>query len=362
MDYKNPTGIIRTETVPKGTIRWKSPSNIALIKYWGKFPVQMPRNPSISFTLDAAYTETTLKYSPRKDDHTGIDLKFYFEGSENQAFSARIEKFLTSLIPIFPFLRQLSLEIHSKNSFPHSSGIASSASSMSALALCLCTLEEQVLDLDLENEEFDRKASYVARLGSGSACRSIFSEAALWGKLNDFEGSSDEYAVPLGNELHKTFKGFRDWIFLVSSEKKSVSSSKGHELMDSNDFSEARYVQARKKSHVLLDYLRHGKVEEAGKIIEEEALTLHGLMMCSRPGFILMEPETIELIRGIQRYREDSGVQLYFTLDAGPNVHLLFHEKDEKHVERFITTEFSQYLEPGRIIRDKVGSGPVQLD
>ena len=362
MDYKNPTGIIRTDNVPTGTIRWKSPSNIALIKYWGKYPVQMPRNPSISFTLDAAFTETMVKYGPRKDDRPGIDMRFFFEGESNPSFSARVEKYLTSLLPIFPFLKQLSLEIHSTNSFPHSSGIASSASAMSALALCLCTLEEQVLGIDLENEEFDRKASFIARLGSGSASRSVFSEAALWGSLNEFEGSSDEYAIPLGDALHKTFKKYRDWILIVSKEKKSVSSTKGHELMDTNDFSEARYVQARRKSHFLLDHLRHGKVEEAGMIIEEEALTLHGLMMCSQPGFILMEPETIKLIRSIQRFRAETGVDAYFTLDAGPNIHLLFHEKDESSVEEFITTEFPQYLEPERSIRDKVGSGPVQLD
>lgn len=362
MDYNNPNGIINSESIPSGTIRWKSPSNIALIKYWGKHGNQLPNNPSISFTLDAAYTETVLDYRARSKQGSGLELRFLFEGNEEPAFSARVERFLTSLLPIFPFLKQLSIEIRTSNSFPHSSGIASSASAMSALALCLCTLEERLLARDLTNEEFEKKASFIARLGSGSASRSIFSKAALWGKMNEYPGSSDEYAVSLEKELHGHFSDFRDWIFIVSSNKKSVSSTKGHELMNNHDFGVARYEQARRKAHFLLDDLRHGKVEEAGKIIEEEALTLHGLMMCSQPGYILMEPETIELIRAIQQFRENTGIKAYFTLDAGPNVHLLYPASEEELIEAFVREKFPQYMEPGRSIRDKVGNGPVQLD
>jgi diphosphomevalonate decarboxylase len=362
MDYNNPNGIVHSADIESGSIRWKSPSNIALIKYWGKYGKQLPRNPSISLTLDAAYTETVLDYRPREKQGSGVDLRFFFEGQEKPEFAARIEKYLNTVLPVFPFLKQLSLDIRSHNSFPHSSGIASSASSMSALALCLCSLEERLLKKDLDNEAFERKASFVARIGSGSASRSIFSTAALWGKMNEYEGSAEECAVPLKDVLHKNFKDFKDWIFIVSREKKSVSSSLGHDLMNNHDFAEARYAQARRKAHFLLEHLRHGHIEEAGKIIEEEALTLHGLMMCSQPGFILMEPRTIDLIRAIQAFRESTGVQAYFTLDAGPNVHLLYPEKDEELIEQFVREKFPEFFEPGRSIRDRIGNGPVQLD
>jgi len=362
MDYTNPTGIIATDNIPEGTIRWKSPSNIALIKYWGKYGDQLPKNPSISFTLDAAYTETSLDYRSRIKQGPGIEMRFFFEGQENPAFAGRVARFLEKLLPIFPFLKQLSLEIRSSNSFPHSSGIASSASAMSALALCLCTLEERVLGMDLDNEAFERKASYIARLGSGSASRSVFSSAALWGKMNEYPGSAEEFAVNLEKELHPAFQDFRDWIMIVSREKKSVSSSIGHDLMNNHDFAEARYVQARRKAHFLLEDLRHGHLDEAGKIIEEEALTLHGLMMCSQPGFILMEPETITLIRAIQAFRESTGTPAYFTLDAGPNIHLLYPATEEAKVEAFVRENFPKYLDPSHAIRDKVGKGPVQLD
>ena len=362
MDYANPTGVVNSADIPAGTIRWKSPSNIALVKYWGKYGQQLPRNPSISLTLDAAYTETSLDYRVREKQGSGIDLKFWFEGREKPDFAARVARFLESLLPVFPFLKQLSLEVRSSNSFPHSSGIASSASAMSALALCLCTLEEKVLKVTLDNKAFEQKASFVARLGSGSASRSVYSTASLWGKMNEYPGSSEEYGVSLEKDLHEKFRHFRDWIFLVSRGSKSVSSSAGHELMNNNDFAEARYAQARRKAYFLLEHLRQGHIDEAGMIIEEEALTLHGLMMCSKPGYILMEPETIDLIRAIRDFREKTGTPAYFTLDAGPNVHLLYPPEVESQVEAFIRDKFPHYLEPDRSIRDRVGTGPIQLD
>ena len=119
----------------QGEVAWRAPSNIALIKYWGKYGNQLPKNASISFTLNNAFTETSVKYAAKENNDKNIDLKFYFEGKENPKFAEKIQKFLESIIPHFPFLTYVSLEINSSNSFPHSTGIASSASSMAALAL-----------------------------------------------------------------------------------------------------------------------------------------------------------------------------------------------------------------------------------
>ncbi len=129
-----------------GDIHWQSPSNIAIVKYWGKHGQQLPRNPSISFTLQAAYTETELSYVPRETAGEEISLDFFFEGQAQPAFAQKIVKFLGALATeeILPFLTQFHLTIHSANSFPHSAGIASSASSMSALALCLCSMEQEL--------------------------------------------------------------------------------------------------------------------------------------------------------------------------------------------------------------------------
>ena len=118
-------------------VTWKSPSNIALVKYWGKYPVQIPANPSISFTLSAAATTTTLKYAPG----TG-QIEVYLEGVSTPSFLPKIKTFLERTVEQFPFASTLNLEIHTSNSFPHSSGIASSASGMSALALCLMSVKQ----------------------------------------------------------------------------------------------------------------------------------------------------------------------------------------------------------------------------
>ena len=112
----------------QGKVGWASPSNIALVKYWGKRGKQLPQNPSISFTLSECRSETFVTYE--KADH--FEFKFFFDGKENPDFGAKIDKFLIDYQAFFPFINQMSLTIESRNNFPHSSGIASSASSMSA--------------------------------------------------------------------------------------------------------------------------------------------------------------------------------------------------------------------------------------
>jgi len=127
--FDNPALILDATATPSGTINWKSPSNLAIVKYWGKYGIQFPHNPSISFTLENAFTQTILDYAPKTDQGKGISLDFTFHGEENEAFRAKMIKFLESILPIFPFLNQLHLRVRSGNSFPHSAGIASSASS-----------------------------------------------------------------------------------------------------------------------------------------------------------------------------------------------------------------------------------------
>ena len=123
-----------------GRVGWQSPSNIALVKYWGKRGKQLPQNPSISFTLSECHTETFVSFA--KAERFGF--KFLFDGKENPAFGAKIEKFLDENQAFFPFLNQLALTVESRNTFPHSSGIASSASSMSAFVMCLLDIERSL--------------------------------------------------------------------------------------------------------------------------------------------------------------------------------------------------------------------------
>ncbi|MEX1383159.1 MAG: diphosphomevalonate decarboxylase, partial [Lutibacter sp.] len=118
------------EKKSKGSISWKTPSNIALVKYWGKQEPQIPENASISFTLDACFTLTTLEYS-KSNSKKGGNFDIYFEGEKKDNFKPKIQKFFERIEQYVPFLKDFDFVIKSRNSFPHSSGIASSASGMS---------------------------------------------------------------------------------------------------------------------------------------------------------------------------------------------------------------------------------------
>ena len=337
----------------QGRVGWQSPSNIALVKYWGKKGKQHPQNPSISFTLSECRSETFVSFE--KADKFGF--QFFFEGKENPAFGAKIEKFLLENQAFFPFINQLNLKVESRNTFPHSSGIASSASSMSAFVMCLMYIENQIV-----TKQFDfQKASYFSRLASGSACRSVYPKMALWGATDCYKGSSDEYAVPLENVIHPVFKTYRDSILIVSGETKSVSSRAGHGLMEGNPYASARYAQANENIKNLLVALKSGDLDTFIYITESEALQLHALMMCSNPSFILMKPNTLRIIEAVRNFRNETQIPLCFTLDAGPNVHLLYPESEAEKVEKFIKSDLVTYCNQGRWIADRVGEGPKKL-
>lgn len=362
MKIKNLSGRLAENKELRGQITWRSPSNIAIVKYWGKYGIQLPRNPSISFTLNKAYTETTLTYKTKEKKDNNISLEFYFEGNENEAFRTKQVKFLNSLRDIFPFLAQLDLKIESHNSFPHSAGIASSASSMSALALCLCTLENQLFLKNTEGgESFLKKASYIARLGSGSACRSVYPIMAQWGKMKGVKDSSNEYAIPFESEIHDIFKTYHDDILIISKGEKSVSSRMGHGLMDNNPYAKPRYAQANTRMDILLKALKAGDVETFGQIAEDEALTLHALMMTSSPSFTLLKPNTLKMIDILRGYQEATKTPVYFTLDAGPNLHILYPHAFENQVKALIDKELKQYCENSQVIFDTVGQGAVLI-
>ena len=114
-------------------------------------------------------------------------------------------------MPHFAFLKEVKLEIESGNNFPHSAGIASSASAMSALALCLCSLEKEITSREISRDAFLQKASFISRIGSGSACRSVYGGVSVWGKHKSVEGSDDAYAVPLSFELNPLFREIVKW-------------------------------------------------------------------------------------------------------------------------------------------------------
>jgi diphosphomevalonate decarboxylase len=338
---------------------WRSPSNIALVKYWGKRKNQLPQNPSLSFGLKKSYSETAITYS--FNNSGSMNLEFLFEGKLNETFAKRIYQFLTSVSGFLPYLPYLNLKIESTNSFPHSSGIASSASAMSALALCLVSIEQNLLGTLKEEKEFFEKASFLARLGSGSAARSIYPGFVVWGKDHALNDSSDEIAIPITGKVHHEFEYLYDSILITSSAKKQVSSSAGHGLMDNHPYAHARYRQAGGNLRKIMVALEMGNENEFTEVLENEALSLHALMISSNPGFSLLNNNSWEIINRVINYRTLNNRMIAFTLDAGPNVHLIYKSKDKTEINNFINSELVQYCENGYWINDEMGKGPEKL-
>ncbi len=333
----------------KGSVSARCASNIALIKYWGKRDIQIPMNPSISFTLNESYTQTTLKFEPKESD--GWDVAVFLDGELKEDFVPKIIGFFNRIDAFLPFLNRFKFEIHTHNTFPHSSGIASSASGLGALALCLVDLENQ-LGGNLSEENKLKKASFLARLGSGSACRSIYPGLTVWGKTDAVEGSSDLYAVPFPYEVHENFQNFQDTILLIDKGQKEVSSTVGHGLMEGHPYAEQRFQSAEENLKKLIPVLKSGDLEEFGKIVEHEALSLHAMMMTSHPYFILMKPNTLKVIEKIWGFRKETKQPLFFTLDAGANVHLLYPKKNQTEINDFIEKELKSYCFQGKMIKD----------
>jgi diphosphomevalonate decarboxylase len=337
---------------------WSAPANIALVKYWGKHGDQLPQNPSISITLSESITTTRIEWTKAL---ATPEHKFQFENREEPVFEKKVMTYLNKVGPLLPELTGYSLNISSRNNFPHSSGISSSASFMASMALCLIRAEEKISGVTLPADDFYRKASNLARLGSGSAARSVYSGYTLWGKTGAIQDSSDDFAVQINDQVHPVFKTYRDAILVVSSQPKMLSSTAGHGLMQSNPYAETRYEVARKNINLLLSTLKSGDQESFIRIIEEEALTLHGLILSSSGGPILLEPASISIIRLIRDYRIQTGSKLCFTLDAGPNIHLLYPESESAQIMNFIGHSLAGYCENQRWIPDLIGEGSKEL-
>ena len=343
-----------------GEIGWKAPSNIALIKYWGKHVDQIPANPSVSFTLSTCATNTSLRFEKLPEKSSFFSFDFMFEGKPKIEFKPKIVTFLERIEKYLPFLRSYHFVIDSSNSFPHSSGIASSASGMAALGLCFLEMERKA-NPEMTSTYFNQKASFIARLGSGSACRSIEGSLIQWGNTPSIDGSSDLFGIPYPFEVHENFKKFQDTILLVHKGQKTVSSTVGHGLMNGHPFAQSRFVQAHQNLEALHPIFKSGDLESFIKIVESEALTLHAMMMTSQPYFILMLPNTLEIINAIWAFRNKTKIPLCFTLDAGANVHVLYPESEKDKCMQFIQDELIVYCENKHYICDRIGSGAKQF-
>jgi len=328
----------------------RAPSNIAFVKYWGKHGRQYPINPSVSMTLEECVTECRVDY------HYGASSfcldAYKFDGRDNEAFRARFEKYFQGIADVFPLINKLNLSIESRNTFPHSAGIASSASAFAALGTALAELQAIV---DGKDKFLETTASQLARLGSGSACRSITGPYMMWGACDE-AGSTDENAIAL-TDVHHDFAAMKDCVLLIDTAPKAVSSSQGHTLMEAHPFRTSRIQQAKDHTHLLIKAMREGDMEQFGHVVENEALTLHALMMSSSEPFVLLEDNSLKVVEKIRDIRKTEHLPVYFTIDAGPNIHLIYPEAYADKVEAFVEAELLSLCEDGKHIKDRCGGG-----
>ncbi len=285
-------------------------SNIAFIKYWGNYDdnLRIPMNGSISMTLDNATTKTSVEFSSAfKSDKLILNNK-----PANNAAINRVSKHLDFIRKIAK--TKMKAEIVSKNSFPTGAGIASSASGFAALTVAACG----ALNLNMTNNELSR----IARLGSGSACRSIDGGFVEW-----FPGGrhEDSFAAPFASSNHWDLI---DIIAIVSDEHKSVGSSAGHPLSTTSPFYQARLGSLQSSLQQVRNAILDKEFAKLGELIEAEAISLHVAAMTSTPSILYWQAGSLNIIHALRKWRsENSNAVGYFTMDAGPNVHIISERK-----------------------------------
>jgi len=290
-------------------------ANIAFIKYWGNFndDLRLPMNGSISMTLDRLRTVTTVEFSPAlTKDEIEVDACEPSPGAKE-----RIVAYLDRLRSLVG--ESLKARVVSVNDFPTGVGLASSASGFAALTLAAAA----ALEMRLE----DRELSTLARLGSGSATRSIWGGYVEWVAGAKHE---DSFASQIAPPEHWEIC---DCIALVSTDTKEIASSEGHKLAKSSPLYSARLSQVEEDLDRVREAILTRDFESLGSVAEREALSLHAIMMTSQPSLLYWTPATVRVMKEVRHWREE-GHYVYFTIDAGPNVHLLTLPSCVEEIER----------------------------
>lgn len=299
-----------------------APANIAFIKYWGKAndALRIPLNSSFSMNISGAYTTTTVEFSPRfirddivllADSQSGDHVRGIFSELEKKRIIEHLDRIrLRAGVT-------MCANVVTQNSFPKSSGAASSASGFAALTVAASA----ALQLHVSEKEL----TILARLGSGSACRSIPDGFVVWeaGKK-----SEDSYAY----SLHpSTYWELRDILVIVDHSSKKVSTSDGMKTIQSSPLLSERLHNIPHKMVAIQTAFIEKDFEQVGTIIEEDCLSMHRVMQTQNPPINYWNAVTEHLMKEVVSWRK-AGLAVYFTIDAGPNVHLICEAIDEKRV------------------------------
>ncbi len=321
-------------------IEVQAPSNIAFLKYWGKSDplTQWPAGNSLSMTLKHAKTVTKASLSDTD--------KIFFEGiisSDRKIFQA------------LDLLREQTglksrITIDTRNTFPKSCGIASSASGMAALSIAslACWTGSRSFE-ELEKKGFSKtKISHLARLCSGSAGRSLFGGYVEW-----LKGDTSEQQI-IAPKFSADHWPLSNLILIVSNKEKEISSTQAHAAAWSSPLFRPRLAVLQERQSAMLDAIKEKNLEKLGPLLETEALEMHSIIMTASPSVSYLSEETLELVSWIRCERQKGSFKAWFTIDAGPNIHLISEPKDLPNLQASLSKAFPNLT----MFQDEVGTGP----
>ncbi len=289
-----------------------APSNIALCKYWGKRDAELnlPVNSSLSISLGKLGTRTIIKFAKNAD-------RIYLNGKPApKAFAARLSAYLDLFRKEGQFF-----EVRTRNNIPTAAGLASSASGFAALIKALDELMGWGFNA--------RELSMLARVGSGSASRSLYDGFAVWHMGQRADGM-DSYA----ESLDGAWPDLRVGILEVSKVRKKVGSTEGmNRTRETSELYEAWPKQAQCDYDELRTAIAAKDFPMLGKTAENNALSMHATMMAAWPPLCYWKPQSVSLMQKVWAARE-KGLELYFTMDAGPNLKLLFLKENQAAVKK----------------------------
>ncbi len=315
----------------------RSFSNIAFIKYWGNRDnaLRLPSNGSISMNLAGIETVTTVRFDPALQADT---LLLNGSPADSPALE-RVTRHLDHLRRLAGVQTCAAVESH--NNFPTGAGIASSASAFSALTLAAA----HALGLNLS----ERDLSILARLGSGSASRSIPGGFVEWHVGIDHASSFAESIAPAEHW------DLVDLIAIVSTEHKAMGSTGGHAVAPTSPLQAARVADTDRRLALCRRAILERDFETLTDVIEQDALLMHGVMMTSTPSLVYWQPATLRVIEAVRNLRGDR-LAAAFTIDAGPNVHVITTTADSAQVEAALRA-----LDGVQDVRAAMPGGPAHL-
>lgn len=300
---------------------WKATAishpNIAFIKYWGNRDqgLRLPSNGSISMNLGGLETHTTVEFSP----DFPLDTLTINGQNERGNGLQRVSDFLDRVRALSG--RLWYAHVTSSSNYPTGAGIASSAAAFAALSLAA----SRAIGLELEEAALSR----LARTGSGSACRSIPSGFVEW---SPGSCDGDSFAFSIAAPEHWALV---DHVAIVRAGHKPVGSTEGHALAGTSPLQAARVADALRRLDVCRAAILKKDFAALTEIIELDSNLMHAVMMTSKPALFYWEPASVALMKSIPVWRQD-GLRAAYTLDAGPNVHILSPAEDSAAVQSLL--------------------------